>query len=97
MSDDPKLYNNPNRLTLDQTDISGLGDAMLVLAREVWVLTDRMSVMEAVLARRGIDISKDIEAFQPDDEMQKHLNEHGRKFIADITNAIARNRVGSKG
>lgn len=86
---DPRSFNEPERKTLDASDIQGLGDAVLVLARELWVLTDRLVIMEAVLAKRGIDLSKEIDAFQPDADMQTALNERGAKLIQDLTNAIA--------
>ena len=89
MSKDPRSYNEPGRETLNVGDLQGLGDGMLILARELWVLTDRLAVMEAVLADRGIDISGDIESFRRDDDLQASLDERGTRFIADLTNAIA--------
>lgn len=89
MTIDPRSYNYPDRKTLESADIPGLGDAVLVLAREVWVLTDRLAVMQAVLAKRGIDIADEIDAFQPDEALQAELNEKGQKLLAEITNAIA--------
>ena len=89
MTIDPRSYNYPDRKTLESADVPGLGDAILVLAREVWVLTDRLAVMQAVLAKRGIDIAEEIETFQPDEVLQAQLDEKGQKLLADITNAIA--------
>ena len=89
MTKDPRSFNEPGRKTLDTNDVEGIGDALLVLTREVWVLTDRLAVLEAVLANRGIDISKDIEKFQPDEEMQAQLNERGKRIAAGVINAIA--------
>lgn len=89
MTRDPRSFNEPGRKTLEHSDVEGLGAAILVLTREVWVLTDRLAVMEAVLANRGIDISNDIEAFEPDEEMQAELNERGKRLTAGVINAIA--------
>lgn len=89
MSVDPRSYNQPNRKTLSEVDVQGLGDAVLSLTREVWVLTDRIAVMEAVLAKRGIDISAEIEAFQPDEKMKAALDARGRKLVATISKALA--------
>lgn len=95
MTADPRTYNYPDRKTLESTDVSRLGDAMLVLAREVWVLTDRLAVMQAVLAKRGIDIAEDIEEFQPDGALQAELDAKGKKLLSDINNAIAGINSGS--
>lgn len=89
MSVEPKSYNEPNRKTLSEADVQGLGDAVLSLTQEVWILTDRMAVMEAVLAKRGVDISAEVDAFQPDEQMQAALDARGRKLVANISNALA--------
>ena len=89
MIEDPRSYNEPGRKTLDVVDVQGLGDGLLILARELWVLTDRLAVMESVLAKRGIDITDDINSFQRDDELQASLDARGKKLVADLTNAIA--------
>lgn len=86
---DPRHFNDPDRLTLTGADAGGLGDALLALTREVWVLTDRMAVMEEVLARKGTDIRAEIDAFQPDAEFQARLNEMGRRLVANVVDAIA--------
>lgn len=86
---DPKTYNKPDRRTLHEGDVGQLGAAMLMLTREIWVLTDRMTVLEAVLARHGIDATAEIEGFQPDDEMQATLDQKGKKLVASVVNVIA--------
>ena len=42
---------NRRMLTVDQID--DLGEAILSLTREIWVLTDRVHVLEAVLESLG--------------------------------------------
>lgn len=81
--------NNPVRHTLTDADSGQLGAAILALTREVWWLTDRMMVTENVLARRGIDITAEIEAFEPDVAMQAKLNEAGERLAANVLNALA--------
>ncbi|MCG8440966.1 MAG: hypothetical protein MI723_04070 [Caulobacterales bacterium] len=89
MSIDPRSFNHPDRPTLSETDVAGLGAALLALTQEVWVLTDRLAVMEAVLARRGVDIRADIEAFEPDAEMQAELNARGKALVERVVGALA--------
>lgn len=91
MSEDERLktINHPERLTLVDADAGQLGAALLALTREVWVLTDRMMVTEEVLARRGIDIAAEIEAFQPDAAMQQKLDAAGERLVASVIDALA--------
>ena len=52
----PTSYNRPNRPILEDADMNGLGQAIITLTKEIWVLTDRLHVMEAVMAENGVDI-----------------------------------------
>jgi hypothetical protein len=86
---DPKSYNKPARPTLHEGDTGHLGAAVLALTREVWVLTDRLAVLEAVLATHGIDAASAIEAYQPDAELQAALDAKGQRLVASVVNALA--------
>lgn len=86
---DPKSYNTPNRPTLHEGDVGQLGAAVIALTREIWVLTDRLAVLEAVLTRHGIDATAAIEAFQPDAAMQAMLDEKGKRLVAGVVNTLA--------
>lgn len=85
---DPKSYNHPERPTLTDADCGHLAAGLIALTREVWVLADRMAVTEEILARRGIDIRDEIEAFQPDADFQAKLNGMGERLVAQVVNAI---------
>jgi hypothetical protein len=89
VSDDPRSYNKPDRPSLTADDVSALGEALLNLTREVWVLTDRMAVLEAVLEQRGIDVTEAIESFTPDEDMQKRLLERGSALVASVMEPFA--------
>ena len=84
MSEDPRSYNRPDRPSLSAEDVPALGEALLNLTRELWVLTDRMAVLEAVLEQRGIDVTEAIENFTPDEDMQKRLLERGSALVASV-------------
>ncbi len=88
-SRDPKSYNHPDRRTLTEADVGQLGQALLSLTREVWVLSDRLAVTEAVLARHGLDLTAEINSFQPDAEMQAQLDARGARMVANVVNALA--------
>ncbi len=86
---DPKSYNHPKRVTLVEADAGHLAAGLIALTREVWVLADRMTVTEEILARRGMDIRAEIEAFQPDPDFQAKLNAMGERLVAQVVNAVA--------
>lgn len=86
---DPKSYNHPTRTTLLESDTAALAEALITLTQELWVVADRQFIMEKILAERGIDISEEIDCYEPDEEFQKELNEKGRVVSARILNAMA--------
>lgn len=85
---DPEAWNLPDRATLAPADTAALAQALLALTREVWVLTDRMLVTEAVLAERGIDLAGAIERHQPDAALQARLDAAGARLAAAVTGAL---------
>jgi len=64
----PTSYNHPDRPTLHEADCGHLGAALLALTKEVWLLRDRMMVMEEVMSQKGIDIREAIDQHQPEIE-----------------------------
>lgn len=89
MSDDPRSFNNPDRPTLTADDMPGVGQAVLTLTHELYVLIDRIAALEAVLERHGLSVAEEIEAFKPGPKQQERLNRRGRALIARVTNALA--------
>lgn len=85
----PTAYNYPSRETLNETDAAGLAEALLTLTQELWILTDRQMILEVVLARHGLDISEEIESFEPDEALQAKLNEKCQLISRRIVNAMA--------
>ena len=85
----PRSFNNPGRPTLTLDDLPGVGQALMTLTHELYVLIDRVAALEAVLGRHGLNVSKEIESYRPDTEQQQQLNERGRALVARVTNALA--------
>ena len=85
---DPASFNTPDRKTLNQHDVASLGQAVLTLTKELWVITDRMHVMEAVLARHNLDVSEEINNFQPDSVMSEKLQQEGTALIERVLSAL---------
>jgi len=87
---DPTEFNLPDRETLVNVDVGSLGLAILTLTREIWVLTDRMHVMEAVLAEHDLDIRDEIMRYQPSEEMTAKLREESAALTKRILDAISK-------
>jgi hypothetical protein len=77
-----------SRRILAPHQLDRLGEALLALTGEVWILTDRMAVLEAVLARNGIDAAAEIDRFVPSPEMEKALDARRDKLIGTVLGAL---------
>ncbi|WP_297801029.1 hypothetical protein [uncultured Brevundimonas sp.] len=75
-------------LTVDQID--DLGEAIIMLAREIHVITDRVLVLEEILQSKGIDVSG-IDDHQPSAETQAKID---ARCDAILTNVMRALRVG---
>jgi hypothetical protein len=84
VSADPRSFNNPERASLTADDVPALGEALLNLTRELWVLSDRVMVLEAVLEARGVAVSDAIEAFEPDQAMAERMKARGSALVEAV-------------
>ena len=73
------------RKALKPEDIDNVGQALMTLAKELWVVKDRQMVTEAVLAKRGIDISEDVSRFQPDAALEAKLKAEREALVKKLT------------
>jgi len=76
------------RKALKPEDVDKLGQALMTLAQELWVVKDRQLVTEAVLAKRGIDISEEISLYQPDPELDAKLRAARQALVLKLTQDI---------
>jgi hypothetical protein len=83
-NDDPTSFNTPDRPSLTSDDVPALGEALLNLTRELWVLTDRVLVLEAVLEKQGISVRDAIDAFEPDEALAAELRKRGTALVAGV-------------
>jgi hypothetical protein len=58
----------PGRAYFDDVVIDNILDALLELSAAVWTYHDRVTVLETVLAQKGIEVSDAIEAHAPGPE-----------------------------
>jgi hypothetical protein len=77
------------RKALAPEDVDKLGQALLTLAKELWIVKDRQLITEAVLAKRGIDIGEEIATHKPDAALDAKLaaEREGliKKLMQDLT------------
>lgn len=78
----------PARQFLGENQIDNLGTAVLVLARELWVVKDRMAIMEKVLEQHGIPASQ-IDSFQPDATLEAELKAQRQHLIDTVVSALS--------
>jgi|GEM_PF-723713 len=78
-------------LTSDQID--DLGEAILTLTKEVWVLTDRQHILESILEKKGVVVADEIERFVVDAKMQAELNAKRDRLVDSVLWAM---KVGSR-
>ena len=89
--DNPRSFNFPEGELLRPEQIDNLGRAVISLAREICVLTDRQLILEQVLADKGIDIADAVDTYQPDEELQKRIDAQTsliiQTIVGDLTGA----------
>jgi len=85
----PTGFNHPDREILKDADLNGLGQAIITLTKEIWVLTDRLHIMEAVMVENGLDISEQVKSYQPDDTLRAKLKTENEALISRVLRALA--------
>ncbi|MET0250238.1 MAG: hypothetical protein ABW164_10985 [Sphingobium sp.] len=75
------------RQILDASRIDDLGEAIIALTRELWVLSDRQAVLEAVLAEAGVPVER-VDRYQPDEAMAARLTERRQKLLDTMLSAL---------
>jgi hypothetical protein len=78
----------PDRRILPPASLDRVADAVLALARELWVVRDRQILLEAVLADRGIDVTAMIDDFTPDPAFQARLDAERDRLIEAVATAL---------
>jgi hypothetical protein len=76
----------PRRI-LSEDQLDDLGEAILSLTREIYVITDRQLVLEAVLAKQGVDLSE-LEQFEPPPEVQAKIDAKRDAMLTNLFRAL---------
>ncbi|CAN5436165.1 hypothetical protein BH10PSE3_BH10PSE3_10610 [soil metagenome] len=78
----------PPRPLLRPGQADNLAEALLALTREVWVLTDRLAIVEAVLEAKGGLTQADIETYRPDATVEARLAVRRQALIGAVEAAL---------
>jgi len=85
---DRLISDPPPRQILNPAQIDHVAEAVIGLARELWVLTDRFTIMEKVMAERGIDLAAEIDAYAPDATVQAELDAKRARLMRTVLTAL---------
>ena len=77
----------PRREIMAAHQVDDVARAVLALAREVWVLSDRQVLLEQLLARHGIDTST-LDQNEPDPATQALLDARRDSLIEHVIAAL---------
>jgi hypothetical protein len=78
---------------MTDSEIERWSPVVLALARELWVVRDRVRVMEALLVSRGTLTVNAIDQYQPSAEQQTRLDQDCEVFLGQL---LAQMRSGSR-
>lgn len=82
--------NGPGKAYFDHVVTDNIIDALVELSAEVWTTRDRLVILEAVLAERGIDASALVEAHVPSDAVKAERKAMREAFITQIFASFSR-------
>jgi len=76
------------RQSLSVDDIDNLAKAITMLTRELWVVKDRVMVLEAVLEKHGINAPNEIDSHVPDSELSAKLTASREELVGNLMQAL---------
>lgn len=88
MNEDPRSYNLPQITALRPEQLDNVARALISLTRELCVLTDRVAVLETVLAQQGTDIREAVDTHQPDAELQARIDAQVSRVVGEVLGAL---------
>lgn len=70
--------------------VDQLVSMMLELATELWVLRERVYVMEAVAEQKGLPLRQAVEAYRPSEQEQAELTAMRARMLQEIFRSLGR-------
>ena len=84
---EPRLSEPAARTMLGLGQLDDVGAAVIALTREFWVAIDRMTMLEALLARHGIAI-EELDTAQPDAATAALLDARRTRLLDAVLDAL---------
>jgi len=78
-------------VNLKPADLDRLGQALLTLTKELWVVKDRVKVLEAALAEAGVIPPDAADSFQPDNTLSEALTAERIQLINSVLGSLEGN------
>lgn len=82
---EPQQHDDPHLL---QRRVEDLAQGFVAVTSELWIVKDRLAVLEQVLARHGIDAQREIDAFEPAGEFKTALDTERRAWAQRMIGAL---------
>ncbi len=79
-----------SELNLRAEDVDRLGQALITLTKELWVVKDRLQILEAVLAEAGVIGADTIDRFQPNEALNGRLEDERAELINQVLSTFAK-------
>ena len=73
---------------LHPTDIDHLGQALIALTKELWIVKDRQRVLETALVDAGLLDNDAVDAYQPDTKLAAELKAERQQLIDGVINSL---------
>jgi hypothetical protein len=73
-------------------DLDRLGQALITLTKELWVVKDRVRILEATLAEAGVMVPDAVDRFQPGAELSESLSADRALLIEHVLGALTTDR-----
>lgn len=73
---------------LGSQDVHNVGQAVPTLAAELWIMRDRMMVLEHVLGEQGMDVATLVDTHVPDATLQAKLDAERKRILKALTDAL---------
>lgn len=91
MSVDPKSFNTPDAAFLAPSDVDNVGRAVLLLAMELAVVSDRLIALEDLVENQcGIDPHAVLAARAPGDAAQQRMERERERLVRLVIETLAR-------
>jgi hypothetical protein len=84
------MENNMAEKVLLESDVDRLGQAVLALTQEIWVLKDRQRVLEAALEEAGVLNHAALNEYSPDEGLSQELEVERKQLIDNILQALTK-------